>query len=646
LLDVDVSDDGRIVAGAGVDPNDRPHGIVVIHDAETRREIRRVATDYTFPLVDVSPDGAVVVVADGATVRMVDVATGAESRFDVATAPDDETPPPEIYCVFLRPGGDELAVATADGVVSLWDPTTGTRIEQVLPAADANIIGFAPDGTLGIAQPEGAIVLWDIDAAQPIRTLAPTHPESGALYNLAFSADGRHAAAYEYQGVLHVWDLATGAVIGDPVRRPGVVRGVAFSPTQPTVLAVARSTGEVNLYDVAEETTIGDALDAHAAGARDVSFSADGRLLATAADDHLIGLWGENGAGLVVEPLGPGLRGPQLSTDGATFVATVDDAHFEVRTVAEPERPGLVLQAPDRPGHLPNTAVMSDDGSAVLVTTHNPEDPNETGMYVADAATGDLLWETAEQLDCCPTISSDGDLVITVTLTDGSPRRPRLLKLWEVATGELVAETDAEALNVSANAASANFAPDGDHVDVAAPSGVVRLRLDDLAPVVEATGADEPQGIPDDVPGTDDLVWGGIGGQLRRLDMAAGEVVASGQGLDTSTITGVDVSPDGTMVAAYHFANATLALYDTETLEPIGRPIPVSDWMFQPSFSADGTRLAGNGLFGAVLWDVDPDSWQDKACMAAGRNLTRAEWEQYVGDEPYRRTCPNWPAGG
>jgi hypothetical protein len=88
-----------------------------------------------------------------------------------------------------------------------------------------------------------------------------------------------------------------------------------------------------------------------------------------------------------------------------------------------------------------------------------------------------------------------------------------------------------------------------------------------------------------------------------------------------------------------------LALFDAETLRPIGRPFTVSDFLFTPYFTPDGRRVTGNGLFGAVLWDVDPDSWQEKACLAAGRNLTRAEWREYLGDEPYRRTCPDWPAG-
>jgi hypothetical protein len=30
-----------------------------------------------------------------------------------------------------------------------------------------------------------------------------------------------------------------------------------------------------------------------------------------------------------------------------------------------------------------------------------------------------------------------------------------------------------------------------------------------------------------------------------------------------------------------------------------------------------------------------------EACDRLGRNLNREEWRQYLGNEPYRKTCPN-----
>lgn len=44
---------------------------------------------------------------------------------------------------------------------------------------------------------------------------------------------------------------------------------------------------------------------------------------------------------------------------------------------------------------------------------------------------------------------------------------------------------------------------------------------------------------------------------------------------------------------------------------------------------------------GPVLtWDLRPDKIVELACSLAGRNLTREEWEEFIGGRPYRRTCP------
>jgi hypothetical protein len=43
---------------------------------------------------------------------------------------------------------------------------------------------------------------------------------------------------------------------------------------------------------------------------------------------------------------------------------------------------------------------------------------------------------------------------------------------------------------------------------------------------------------------------------------------------------------------------------------------------------------------GVAVWDLDPHHWLGAACAIAGRNLTRAEWNRYLGAlRPYHRTC-------
>ncbi|HJR80786.1 MAG TPA: hypothetical protein VJ821_11985, partial [Anaerolineales bacterium] len=61
-------------------------------------------------------------------------------------------------------------------------------------------------------------------------------------------------------------------------------------------------------------------------------------------------------------------------------------------------------------------------------------------------------------------------------------------------------------------------------------------------------------------------------------------------------------------------------------------------------FSADGKTLISASMNEVILWNVDPQSWIEKACNIAGRNLTQAEWQQFVGPNiPYHATCLDLP---
>jgi hypothetical protein len=92
-------------------------------------------------------------------------------------------------------------------------------------------------------------------------------------------------------------------------------------------------------------------------------------------------------------------------------------------------------------------------------------------------------------------------------------------------------------------------------------------------------------------------------------------------------------------------ADQLLRFYDVASRTQLGDPIPVGVRYGQVALRGDGMEAAVDTGEGIVIWDLDPDHWVDAACQVAGRNLSRAEWDQYMGDlAPYHRTCPEFPA--
>jgi len=67
------------------------------------------------------------------------------------------------------------------------------------------------------------------------------------------------------------------------------------------------------------------------------------------------------------------------------------------------------------------------------------------------------------------------------------------------------------------------------------------------------------------------------------------------------------------------------------------------DMIYSLDFTPDGNWLISSSSDSVRAWSMSLDNLLSKACAFTGRNLTYEEWQVYMGEEPYRATCSQYP---
>jgi WD40 repeat protein/energy-coupling factor transporter ATP-binding protein EcfA2 len=94
-------------------------------------------------------------------------------------------------------------------------------------------------------------------------------------------------------------------------------------------------------------------------------------------------------------------------------------------------------------------------------------------------------------------------------------------------------------------------------------------------------------------------------------------------------------------------SDGNIFLWDMSVMRTAGLPLraPSGSAITALAFHPKKLILASGTATGqALLWNVDPSSWKVLACDRAARNLTEGEWIRYFSSQPYRISCPAYPA--
>jgi WD40 repeat protein/serine/threonine protein kinase len=449
IVALEYSRDGRQIACGG----DRR--VIYLCEAETGRLLHTLAGHTgTIQALAYAPGGRQVASAspDG-TVRVWDTATGdCESMFQ------GDRP---FRSVAFDSQGRKLAAGDSGGEVWLWDTVSGGDPMRFRgPVDEISSVAFTPDGTGLAAGCVGKVKVWELPGGN--ETPAFTG-HKGQVLALAYSPDGKELVSGGQDGAVKLWDSPgrpAAAVLwkGDPERLWGPYN-VAFSPDGKYLAGGIDDM--VLVFDVAQKREV-KRLEGYRGSIASVTFSPDGKWIAGAISDRTVKVWDRDSGGVVFDKGFTSLvRCVAFSPDGRALSSMTSDGTIQ----------GWDLQRGSERFHVKasgqriSAATFSPDGKRVLACGY------DGSLRVWDTDKGDELMSKhwVDTYAECVAISPDGRLIVAGC-------NNRTVGVWDMQRGTCLDQLGGHISQVNAIAIS------GDSTRIASAEQGGAMRVWEIEP--------------------------------------------------------------------------------------------------------------------------------------------------------------------
>jgi WD40 repeat protein len=536
-----------------------------------------------------------------------------------------------------------LASAGEDGMVRLWDPTTGTPVGEPLRGEplhryprSVNEVAFGVDRNyrplLASAGDDGTVRLWDPTTGNLVGESAYSHGDTGYSHSLPVGgmavgsdASPRPLFAGKYWTAL-LWDPATGLPF---VELPSGLRSMnakAFGVdgNNRPLLASASSRGTVRLWDPATGASVGEPLR-HTDWVHALAFGVDRNnrpLLASASDDGTVRLWDPTTSNPVGEPL----RGHTGPVNAVAF--GIDGTHRPLLASASDDGTVRLWEAGPDPSGSP---IVERLQGRVMAIAFGVSGDNAPLLAVAGDDLTVRLWDPTTGTPVGEPLRGHTDWVNALAFGIDGNNRPLLasagaegtVQLWDPTTSTPVGEPLRHTDWVYALA----FGIGRDNQPLLAAGGDDgTIRLWDLS-----SGVPVVQGLRRTIGQVGSLAFGlGVDnrpllasatsiGRVQLWDLASGAVDKTLPSRHASGSASVAFGVDGNNrpLLASGGAEGTVQLWDPTTSTPVGNPIHGSVKSIAFGFDANHRPLLAS-----ASWDRTVRLW-DPASGAAIATLLR-----------------------
>jgi WD40 repeat protein len=152
-----------------------------------------------------------------------------------------------VAALSLSPDSRYLFSGSGDGIIQ-WDIGAGKFIRKLVTDRSVRTLAVSPDGRMLLsdgASGDFSGFLWDIASGRPRRAFY----KGGYILCGAFSPDGKFAVTGNVDGLIRVWDIASGKEVITLKGHHGQMRSVRFSPDGGKIVSVSGD-GSTRLWDI------------------------------------------------------------------------------------------------------------------------------------------------------------------------------------------------------------------------------------------------------------------------------------------------------------------------------------------------------------------------------------------------------------